>query len=85
MDDVIDLETKAEYSMSAALPLPLLYANCVNGVFVPAACGETVDVVNPANNTIVGRVPRSKTEDVDAGELVAVHTCCANTPPFCIG
>ncbi len=41
--------------------------NCINGEFVPAADGTTLPVYNPATNEVVGEVPRSKAEDVNAG------------------
>lgn len=53
-----------------------LYQNFINGEFVPAACGETIDVTNPATNAVVGRIPRSKAEDVDAGKVCwAIFSC----------
>jgi len=41
------------------------YQQFIGGSFVDAASGETLDVVNPANDQVVARVPRSGAEDVD--------------------
>jgi 1-pyrroline dehydrogenase len=41
------------------------YQQFIGGSFVDAADGRTVDVVNPATDGIIGRVPASSTEDVD--------------------
>jgi acyl-CoA reductase-like NAD-dependent aldehyde dehydrogenase len=41
------------------------YQQLINGSFVDAASGETVEVVNPANDQPVAAVPRSAAEDVD--------------------
>jgi 1-pyrroline dehydrogenase len=41
------------------------YQQFINGEWVDAASGETLDVVNPANDEVVARVPKSGAEDVD--------------------
>jgi 1-pyrroline dehydrogenase len=41
------------------------YQQFIGGAFVDAADGKTVDVVNPATDGVIGRVPASSTEDVD--------------------
>jgi 1-pyrroline dehydrogenase len=41
------------------------YQQLVGGSFVDAASGETVDVVNPANDQPIATVPKSAAEDVD--------------------
>ena len=45
------------------------YHNYINGSFVPAADGTTLPVYNPATNAVVGLIPRSKSDDVNAGLL----------------
>ena len=45
------------------------YHNYINGSFVPAADGTTLPVYNPATNAVVGLIPRSKSDDVNAGPL----------------
>jgi hypothetical protein len=68
-----DLYPKGPKRCTRLMSAPKLYANFVNGEFVPAACGETIDVINPATNAVVGCVPRSKREDVDRGVWPARH------------
>ncbi len=58
-----------EGSEAQAAPWNIIL-NFVAGAFVPAAGGEWVDVTNPATNEVVGRVPRSRAEDVNAGEML---------------
>jgi 1-pyrroline dehydrogenase len=41
------------------------YQQFINGEWVDAASGETLEVVNPANDEVVARVPKSGAEDVD--------------------
>ncbi len=41
------------------------YQQLINGSFVDAASGETVEVVNPANDRAIASVPKSAAEDVD--------------------
>jgi 1-pyrroline dehydrogenase len=41
------------------------YQQFIGGKFVDAASGETLDVENPANGTVIARVPASADEDVD--------------------
>ena len=49
---------------------PKLYRNYVNGEFLPASDGTTIEVINPATNQVTGLIPRSKAADVEAGESV---------------
>jgi 1-pyrroline dehydrogenase len=44
---------------------PRTYQQFINGEWVDAASGETLDVVNPANDQVVAQVPKSGAEDVD--------------------
>src|SRR5262245_8789472 len=41
------------------------YKQFIGGDFVPAADGRTADVINPANEEVIGTVPASAQEDVD--------------------
>ena len=43
----------------------------IGGEWVPAAGGETIDVINPATGDVLGRVPRSGTADIDAAVRAA--------------
>ena len=43
----------------------------IGGELVPAASGETLDVVNPADDQVIARVPRSGPEDVDRAVAAA--------------
>lgn len=43
----------------------------IDGKWVGAASGKTLDVVNPANETVLGSVPASGPEDVDAAVRAA--------------
>jgi len=36
----------------------------IGGEFVPARGGETIEVINPATEDVLGHVPRSRDEDV---------------------
>ena len=38
----------------------------INGRFVPAINGGTIDVLNPANGELITRIAAAETEDVDA-------------------
>ncbi|QCU78886.1 aldehyde dehydrogenase [Citricoccus sp. SGAir0253] len=57
----------------AALDTELLRDNAhlIGGEWVPAASGETIEVLNPANREVLGRVPRGTAEDVDAAVRAA--------------
>lgn len=44
-----------------------LSPNYVNGEFVPAASGKTIDVIDPATGKVCGKIPRSEAVDVEAG------------------
>jgi 1-pyrroline dehydrogenase len=41
------------------------YRQLIGGSFVDAASGQTLDVSNPANATVIAKVPASASEDVD--------------------
>jgi 1-pyrroline dehydrogenase len=41
------------------------YQQFIGGSFVDSASGETLEVVNPANDQVIARVPKSAAEDVD--------------------
>jgi hypothetical protein len=41
------------------------YKQFIGGEFVASASGETLDVVNPAQDQVIARVPKSGAEDVD--------------------
>jgi len=41
------------------------YKQFIGGDFVASASGETLDVVNPAQDQVIARVPKSGAEDVD--------------------
>jgi 1-pyrroline dehydrogenase len=43
----------------------------IGGQFVDAASGETLDVVNPANDEVIAKVPKSGAEDVDRAATAA--------------
>ena len=37
----------------------------IDGKFVDAACGETLDIINPADGTVIGNLSKASVEDVD--------------------
>jgi 1-pyrroline dehydrogenase len=41
------------------------YQHFIGGSFVDSASGETLEVINPANDQVIARVPKSGSEDVD--------------------
>src|SRR4051794_22739769 len=41
------------------------YQQFINGQWVDSSAGETLDVINPANDEVVAIVPASAAEDVD--------------------
>jgi len=43
----------------------------IGGEWVPAAAGETIDVINPATGELLLRVPRGRPADVDAAVRAA--------------
>jgi len=43
----------------------------VNGAFVDALSGETMEVLNPATGEVIAEVPRSAAEDVDRAVAAA--------------
>ena len=54
-----------EGSVTDTLPAVSTYQQFIDGSFVDAASGETIDVENPANGQVIARVPGSSAEDVD--------------------
>ncbi|MFC7401841.1 aldehyde dehydrogenase family protein [Citricoccus sp. GCM10030269] len=57
----------------AELDTPLLQDNVqlIGGEWVPAASGETIEVINPANRQLLARIPRGTADDVDAAVKAA--------------
>ncbi|MBV6644626.1 MAG: aldehyde dehydrogenase family protein [Cyclobacteriaceae bacterium] len=47
------------------------YLQFINGEFVPSLSAKTRDVINPATSEILGQVPESQPEDVDAAVKAA--------------
>jgi 1-pyrroline dehydrogenase len=47
------------------------YKQFIGGEFVDAADGRTADVINPANDQVIGQVPASGAEDVDRAARAA--------------
>lgn len=41
------------------------YQQFIGGAWVDSASGETLDVINPANDQVIAKVPKSASEDVD--------------------
>ena len=54
---------------------PLL--NFIDGTFVPAEGGETLNTVNPATGEVITTLPRSKPSDVDAATRAALNAAPA--------
>jgi aminobutyraldehyde dehydrogenase len=56
------------------LPAPSLppFGQFIGGSFVPSTSEETVDVVNPATEEVITKVPAGSLEDVDAAVAAAV-------------
>lgn len=54
---------------------PLL--NFIDGAFVPAEGGETLNTVNPATGEVITTLPRSKPSDVDAATRAALNAAPA--------
>jgi aldehyde dehydrogenase (NAD+) len=52
-------------------PLIIDDAQLIGGDWVPAANGQTIDVINPATGEVLGRVPRGDAADVDAAVRAA--------------
>ena len=52
--------------------------NFVGGAFVDAASGATLDNLNPATGAVIGTIPRSSADDVDAA--VAAARAAASGP-----
>jgi 1-pyrroline dehydrogenase len=49
------------------------YQQFIGGEFVDSASGETLEVVNPANDEVIARVPKSAAEDVDRAANAAAR------------
>src|SRR5260221_13907536 len=47
------------------------YQQFIGGSFVDSASGETLEVVNPTNDQVIARVPKSAAEDVDRADQAA--------------
>jgi len=47
------------------------YAMLIDGAFVPAASGKTFDVMNPATDAVIAKVPDASAKDVDAAVAAA--------------
>ena len=47
--------------------------NFINGAFVPASSGHTIDTVNPATGHVITTLPRSSAEDVEAATQAALQ------------
>src|SRR5712672_3671602 len=45
--------------------------NLINGKWVPAASGKTFDVFNPADGSVIARVPDSDREDINRAVAAA--------------
>ncbi|DAC55329.1 MAG TPA: aldehyde dehydrogenase family protein, partial [Candidatus Poseidoniales archaeon] len=54
---------------------PLL--NFIDGTFVPAEGGETLNTVNPATGEVITTLPRSKASDVNAATRAALNAAPA--------
>ena len=57
--------------MDAALSPATLSLALVDGERIGAMSGATLDVVNPATNTVIGRIPRCDARDVEAAVAAA--------------
>ena len=59
------------------------YQQFIGGQWVDSAGGQTLDVINPANDQVVARVPRSDAEDVDraAGAAAKASETWRQTTP----
>ena len=64
--------TIAPPAPSAGASLIIENAQLIGGDWVPAASGETIDVINPATGEVLGRVPRGTAADVDAAVRAAL-------------
>ena len=58
----MSVEALRDLRISEVLPDGM---HLIDGDWVPARNGETIDVINPANQEVLLRVPRGKAEDVD--------------------
>src|SRR5262245_50512237 len=58
-------------------------AQLIGGEWVPAASGETIDVINPATTEVLARIPRGGAADVDTAVQAAQAAFPAwrDTPP----
>ena len=46
--------------------MPEILKNYINGEFVASSSTETIDLINPTDESVVGRSPVSTTADIDA-------------------
>ena len=51
--------------MTDTLAAVKTHQQLIGGAWVDAASGETLDVINPANDQVIAKVPKSAAEDVD--------------------
>ena len=51
--------------MTGTLETVRTYQQFIGGQWVDSASGETLEVVNPADDRVIANVPKSATEDVD--------------------
>ena len=51
--------------MTDTLEAVKTYQQFIGGEWADSASGETLDVINPANDQVIAKVPRSGPEDVD--------------------
>src|SRR3989449_11450161 len=69
--------------MTGTLEKVTTYKQFIGGAWVDAASGEPLEVENPANEQVVGRVPASSDEDVDRAVKAAAsafETWGSSTP-----
>lgn len=65
-------KTDRKRSAKASRPSVKTYENYIAGKWVPSASGETFENINPANTRdLIGRFPRSTSEDVNAAVTAA--------------
>ena len=57
------------------------YRQFIGGEFVDSACGQTLDVENPANGQVIAKVPAASQEDVDRAVEAAARPSRATRTP----
>ena len=57
--------------MTDTLEAVRTYQQFIGGSWVDSASGETLDVINPANDQVIAKVPKSSSEDVDRAVAAA--------------